>query len=101
MPSGFSQPPGSAPPPAYAARLDQIHRPRKYHVNRNSILVWILETKLFSGHQNQTGRLKSQNLGQTFMLFNDDTASIADDLPPMNTQSIYKRIQTYPQELAS
>ena len=35
------------------------------------------------------------------MLFNDDTASIADDLPPMNTQSIYKRIQTYPQELTS
>ena len=57
--------------------------------------------RLFSGRQNQTGRLKSQNLGQTFMLFNDDTASIADDLPPMNTQSIYKRIQTYQQELAS
>ena len=57
--------------------------------------------RLFSGRQNQTGRLKSQNLGQTFMLFNDDTASIADNLPPMNTQSIYKRIQTYPQELAS
>ena len=34
-------------------------------------------------------------------LFDDDTASRADDLPPMNTQSIYKRIQTYPQELAS
>ena len=35
------------------------------------------------------------------MLFDDDNASIADDLPPMNTQSIYKRIQTYPQELTS
>ena len=45
LPSGFSQFPGSAPPPAYAARLDQIHRPRKYHVNRNSILVWILRNK--------------------------------------------------------
>ena len=45
LPSGFSQPPGSAPPPAYAARLDQIHRPRKYHVNRNSILVWIMRNK--------------------------------------------------------
>ena len=45
LPSGFSQSPGSAPPPAYAARLDQNHRPRKYHVIRNSILVLILRNK--------------------------------------------------------
>ena len=36
------------------------------------------------------------------MLFDDDVVvCLAYDLPPMNTQSIYKRIQTYPQELAS
>ena len=36
------------------------------------------------------------------MLFNGDVVvCLADDLPPMNTQSIYKRIQTYQQELAS